>query len=158
MSCPWLAHDRWRTVAALWDRDRSDGVSGLDHGELVGDIEILGKYKLAFLDLDEYRPVSLVTYRETQSGWELWADLRRFCDQVGESVDAVIADLRFDILDEPTELALNPRYEAVALLRCTAGSDARELTHSFEAGRVPCDVIARGVWLLTGAQPPSAEA
>jgi hypothetical protein len=69
--------------------------------QLAGDIEILEKYKFAYLDHDEYRPITLMTYPEMKSGWEFWSDLRHFCEEIGESVDAIVAEMRFEILDDP---------------------------------------------------------
>lgn len=72
---------------------------GRPSGEVMAAVGVLQRHGLAedWWDEDEYQ--AKITLRDL-ARWPLWATLRDFCDRSGVPLTAIIAELRFDLLDE----------------------------------------------------------
>ncbi len=80
-----------------------EGATRLPRRTVNEQMAILSRYKLARLSEDEEVGVMMaVAPIPMESGWPFWLDLRAVCEAIGEPVDDVIADIRFDVLDGPS--------------------------------------------------------
>jgi hypothetical protein len=69
----------------------------LSYPEAASQIQILDKYRIAGLDEDT-ACIDLWSIGEN-GDWDFWSELREFCEASGISIEEVVVDLRFDLLD-----------------------------------------------------------
>ena len=73
--------------------------SGQPDRVVIDHVNIMERYGIAIgEDADEGRPPT-ISLREYPKGGFFWGDFREFCTRAGIPLEALIVDLRFDLLD-----------------------------------------------------------
>ena len=74
-------------------------VTGLTESEMKKHYEMLERYGfLSYIEDDDYGN-SICFITELESGWPFWADLKRFTKETTVTLEELVVDLKFSLLD-----------------------------------------------------------
>jgi hypothetical protein len=62
-------------------------------------VNTMQKYRIARLDDNDPEGSGIILYETPKSGWFIWGDLQEFCTKENLPLQAILVDLRFDLLD-----------------------------------------------------------